>query len=210
MKYTITRALAELKVLRQRHEGKVSELKAIAVKHGNKLRNPYSSYREENFKEQSVSSVQSIEDLQNRIIEIKNAIDASNFTTKVNIGDKEMTVLEALNMKNSIGLKKTYLSALKRQMMNARNEFERALNDNKLRIEKIIQDQTAASSSVKDPEIEKKTVESIESLYKVEFVDAIDLEKKIESLEKEISNFENNVDYALSEANSTTYIEIPD
>lgn len=209
MKYTITRALAELKVLRQRHEGKVSELKAIAVKHGNKLRSPYSSYREEDFKAQSVSSVQSIEDLQKRIIEIKNAIDASNFTTKVIIGDKEMTVLEALNMKNNIGLKKAYLSALKRQMVNARNEFDRALNDNKLRIEKIIQDQTAASS-VKDPELEKKTVESIESLYKVEFVNVIDLEKKIESLEKEISDFENNVDYALSEANSTTYIEIPD
>ena len=94
-------------------------------------------------------------------------------------------------------------------MVSARNEFDRALNDNKLRIEKIIQDQTAASS-VKDPELEKKTVESIESLYKVEFVNVIDLEKKIESLEKEISDFENNVDYALSEANSTTYIEIPD
>jgi hypothetical protein len=209
MKYTITRALAELKVLKNRYNSEINTMKLIAVKHGNKLRSPYSSYKEEDFRKQALATYQSVVALEKRIVSIKAAIDASNFQTKIQVGGKEMTVLEALNMKSFIDLKKTRLSYYKSLMQRARNEYEQALSDNKNRIEKIVTEQTA-SSSVKDPDIEKKTIESIESLYKVDFIDPLELEEKIKELETEIQDFENNVDYALSESNSTTYIEVED
>lgn len=209
MKYTITRALAELKVLKNRYNSEVSTMMPIAVKRGNKLRSPYSSYKEEDFRKQALAIYQSVVALEKRIVSIKAAIDASNFQTKIQVGGKEMTVLEALNMKSFIDLKKTRLSYYKSLMQRARNEYEQALSDNKNRIENIITEQTA-SSSVKDPDIEKKTIESIESIYKVDFVDPLELEEKIKELGTEIQDFENNVDYALSESNSTTYIEVED
>lgn len=209
MKYTITRALAELKVLKNRYNSEVNTMMPIAVKRGNKLRGPYSSYKEEDFRKQALATYQSVVALEKRIVSIKAAIDASNFQTKIQVGGKEMTVLEALNMKSFIDLKKTRLSYYKSLMQRARNEYEQALSDNKNRIEKIVTEQTA-SSSVKDPDIEKKTIESIESLYKVDFIDPLELEEKIKGLETEIQDFENNVDYALSESNSTTYIEVED
>lgn len=209
MKYTITRALAELKVLKSRYNSEVNTMMPIAVKRGNKLRSPYSSYKEEDFRKQALATYQSVVALEKRIVSIKAAIDASNFQTKIQVGGKEMTVLEALNMKSFIDLKKTRLSYYKSLMQRARNEYEQALSDNKNRIENIITEQTA-SSSVKDPDIEKKTIESIESIYKVDFVDPLELEEKIKELGTEIQDFENNVDYALSESNSTTYIEVED
>ena len=59
-------------------------------------------------------------------------------------------------------------------------------------------------------ELEKKAVEQIEGLYGVKFVDPLSLETIIKQLESEIEEFESNVDYALSESNSQTFIEIPD
>ena len=42
------------------------------------------------------------------------------------------------------------------------------------------------------------------------FVDGINIADKIEKLTKEIEEFENNVDYVLSESNAITQISIPD
>ena len=41
-------------------------------------------------------------------------------------------------------------------------------------------------------------------------IDPLTLEDKIKELEKEIDEFQKNVDFVLSESNSRTYIEIPD
>ena len=110
-------------------------------------------------------------------------------------------------MKNvGLELKKDRLSELKRQMMKARTTYDDALDENKRRIEKMVSEQTAAGS--KDAELEKKAVDSIEAIYKVDFVDPIELQKKIDELEEDITSFENEVNYALSESNSTTYIEV--
>lgn len=207
MKYTITRALAEFKTLKNRYQKEVGSSMLIGVKVGKKMRAPHSSYQPEAFSTQATKQYQSITDLYKRILEIKTKIDQSNFVTKVTIAGKEYTVLEALEMKNvGLELKKDRLSELKRQMMKARTTYDDALDENKRRIEKMVSEQTAAGS--KDAELEKKAVDSIEAIYKVDFVDPIELQKKIDELEEDIASFENEVNYALSESNSTTYIEV--
>ena len=72
---------------------------------------------------------------------------------------------------------------------------------------------TAASGngvSKVDPDLEKRAVEQVESLYGVKFVDPLSLETLVKQLETEVEDFKNNVDFALSESNSTTFIEISD
>jgi hypothetical protein len=209
MKYTITRALSELKSLKDRYAKEISRMNLIAVKHGAKLRQPNSSYKEEDFCEEAKAVYQSVCDLEKRIEEIKNKIDFSNFTTKVTVGDKEMTVQEALNIKNNvISLKESRLSYMKSLRTQAQNSFDRALDENKARIEKISSDKS--TSTLKAGDVEKDAVDFVEKLYAVELVDPIKLDDQIKALEKEIIDFRGNIDYVLSESNSITTIEVSD
>ena len=204
MEYTITKGLSVLKTLKARYEKELAGLECIAVKHGNKLRRPYSSYQPDDFAKSSLSQIQSIEALESRIIEIKKKIDAVNSTTKVKIGSREMTIQEALIEKSLLGLKKMRLQEYKRQLVAARNEYDQALEENKKRVEKVVQDSKA------DKVAEGEILKSIELAYPVEMVDASGLSERIKTLENEIEDFESNVDFALSEINSITKIEVSD
>ena len=212
MKYSITRALAERKVLIKRHEKAVKELDLIAVQRGSRLMGSYSHIKPEDFVEKVKEGWQSILSLEARIDDIKNQIDKSNLVTIIKVGSREMTVQEAIVMKNSISLKKDRLSRMKQLYKQALVANNDALEENRKRVEKTVADNTAASGSMSkiDPELEKKAVEQIEGLYGVRFVDPLSLETIIKQLELEIEEFESNVDYALSESNSQTFIEIPD
>lgn len=207
MKYTITRALAELTTLKDKHQKEVNRMNLIAVKQGAKIRKPNSSYNEKSFIEQANQSYQSVLDIERRILSIKNQIDASNFTTKIKIGDTEMTVQEALNMKRLIELKQNRLYYLKSMKQRAQTDFDAGNEENRRRIEKMSQDQMSNGSS-KAGDAEKEIVESVEKIYKMDFIDPVNLSDEIEKLENEIAEFNNNIDYVLSESNSTTYIEV--
>jgi predicted polyphosphate/ATP-dependent NAD kinase len=206
MKISITRALAELKTLRSRYESEVSDLDVIGVSVGKKMLAPYTQYTPEEFGKVVSSKYQSLIDIEKRIVLIKTKIDQSNFQTKVKIGETEMTVLEAIEMKNFIELKKDRLERLKSGLKVARKNYEVAIQKNVDRIEKNVSDQTSAGN--KDKELEATIKESIEKLYPVSYIDPLAVEKKIEEEEKFISSFETEVDFVLSESNSLNYIEI--
>ena len=208
MKISITRGLSELKVLKNRYEREIREAKLIGVSVANKMVSPYTSYKPSDFEAQAKSGFQSLIDLEKRIIDIKTKIDQSNFVTKVKIADKEMTVLEAIEMKNFVDLKEQRLLLLKQQLRNARSSFEEAEKKNRERIEKNVSEQTASGN--KDATLEAKIKESIESLYPLVMIDPIKVEDEIKKEEKFLEDFKNEIDFVLSESNSLTYIEIDD
>ena len=213
MKYTITRALAELKLLKSRYTKEVYNLNLIAIKHGNILRSPYSQYKPEDFEKQAKAEYQSVCDLEKRIEEIKNKIDVSNFTTKVIIGEREMTIQEVLNYKNNVlGLKRSRLNILMDQKRKSTSEYDRAVSENKTIVEKFVSEKNSipavATKSISDTQGE--AVNALEKYYAIETVDPININEEIEKLSKEIETFEHNIDFVLSESNSVTTIEIPD
>jgi hypothetical protein len=213
MEYTITRALSELKQLKNRHSKEVFALQLVAIKHGKNLRSPYSQYKQEDFEEQAKSEYQSVCDLERRIEAIKNAIDTSNFTTKVKVGDREMTVQEVLNYKNNVlDLKRTRLNILMDQKRKSTSEYDRAVSENKAKVEKLVSEKNSNSGTATKSAaaIESEAVEALEKLYAIETVDPININEEIEQLSKEIETFEHNIDFVLSESNSVTTIEIPD
>lgn len=213
MKYSITRALAERKVLIKRHEKAVRELTLIAVQRGNLLQGSYTHIKPEDFSERAKSMMQSILSLEARIDEIKYRIDQSNLVTMIKIGSREMTIQEALVLKNSITLKKERLKKMKSLYTTAKIEYNDAVEENRKKIDKEVSENTAAilgSSSKPDTGIEERIKESVERTYSVVFIDPLSLEQEIAKLESEIEEFESNVDYALSESNSQTFIEITD
>jgi hypothetical protein len=211
MKYSITRALAERKVLIKRHEKAVKELELIAVQRGNRLVGDHSHIKSEDITDRVKSSYQSILDLERRIDEIKFQIDKSNLVTVIKIGTKEMTIQEALVLKNSIELRKSRLRKMKDLYRKAKLSYDESFEANRRIIEKTVADTISASKDGRiDSELEKNTANQINSLYEVKFVDPLSLEAIIKQLETEIEEFESNVDYALSESNSQTFIEVAD
>lgn len=211
MKYSITRALAERKVLIKRHEKAVKELELIAVQRGNRLVGDHSHIKPEDITNRVNSSYQSILDLERRIDEIKFQIDKSNLVTVIKIGTKEMTIQEALVLKNSIELRKSRLRKMKDLYRKAKSSYDESFEANRRIIEKTVADTISASKDGRiDSELEKNTANQINSLYEVKFVDPLSLEAIIKQLETEIEEFESNVDYALSESNSQTFIEVAD
>lgn len=208
MKISITRGLSELKVLKNRYEREIRDAKLIGVSVANKMVSPYTSYKPSDFEKQAKEGFQSLVDLEKRIIEIKTKIDQSNFITKVKVAGQEMTVLEAIEMKNLVDLKEQRLLLLKQQLKSARNSYEEAEKKNRERIEKNVADQTAAGT--KDAELEAKVKASIESLYPIALIDPIKVEDEIKKEEKFLEDFKNEIDFVLSESNSLTYIEIDD
>jgi hypothetical protein len=124
------------------------------------------------------------------------------------VAGQEMTVLEAIEMKNLVDLKEQRLLLLKQQLKSARNSFEEAEKKNRERVEKNVADQTAAGT--KDANLEAEVKESIDRLYPLALIDPIKVEDEIKKEEKFLEDFKGEVDFVLSESNSLTYIEITD
>lgn len=209
MQISITRALSELKVLQKRFDKEVSQLDVISVQHGLTLMKN-SSVKPEDFSEKAKAQLQSVEDLQKRIHLIKTKIQQSNAITVVKIGTQEMTVLEAIIKKSLIENQKSLLARLKRQLTLANDNFENATMSNENKIAKQLEDATKNSTVKLDLEVEKQIKASVESLYPIKMIDPCKLSDKIKALEDEIEEFEANVDFALSESNALTQIEVGD
>lgn len=204
-KITITRALAEIKLLQKRIDDKISNLMVVGYQQYGKMQDLYSHMEISAFEKQAKEELQSVEDLMNRITLIKTAIDKSNSTTIVKICGKEMTIQEALVEKKFIENKKDLLSKLKNLKDKANRGFQNC-------VERVNSEVDELRKSLVSENSNKETIEAVCSstmeLKYPKMVDPCDLTKRVESLENDIEDFENNIDYALSESNSVTYIEV--
>lgn len=214
---SITRALAEYKTLKDRIESKIYHLAPFAVTVGSKIQErKFQSMDITAFSKQAQEEVDSVKGLLARAEAVKKAIDESNFTTKVKIGGIEMTVLEALNKKKTLPLKKGLLRKLQSEFSDANSEMTTALKRNEERVTTMVENEiksSAAGSKVSKAEEEnilKKNTEMVEKTYPVVLQDPCKVQDWIKTLEKEIEDFEHEVDYVLSESNSTTIISLPD
>lgn len=209
MKITVNRALMKIKTLQKRYDKELRDLQLIAVKKGDKLSDRWAYYKESDFIEKAKSSFQSVTDIKNNIVTLKKLVVASNQITHVNIGGSDYTVQDAIIRKNYIANEEHLVEKMKTLVSTAKAVFDAETANNEKEIEKMV-----ANSSDKDKEkiieVKKDAETFIEQHKAIKFVDPLGLEKKVENLEKSIFDFKNNVDYALSTSNSTTYIEIPD
>lgn len=217
MEISITRALSEYKILKERIEFKILKLSPFVVTVGAKIQErKFQSMDLAAFTKQTQEEVDSVKGLMKRAEAIKKAIDESNFVTKVKIAGEEMTVLEALNKKKSIPLKKSLLRRLESEFMDAGVDLNTCLKRNEERITTMVENEiksSAAGSKVSKSEEEnilKKNTEMVEKTYPVVLQDPCKAQDWIKSLQKEVEDFEHEVDYVLSESNSTTLISIPD
>lgn len=170
----------------------------------------------EEFYRQAQSGFDSITGLINRAAAIKAAISVSNAKTKIKVNEQEMTVAEAISLKqNLIPLRQKLLNALNIQYSEAIHEVE----DKNATLEKRTDVYIAsiygsnAAAKAADAEEVNKAREAYANAQTFELVDGLKSNKKstadiIKAMQDDIVKFQNDLDAALSVSNATTVIEI--
>jgi len=203
-KMTLHRALSELKLIDSKIEKATSEILPVGWKQEGKLVNGV--MQEEEFTRLAKSRYDSVIDLLNRKKEIKSAIVAANAKTQVRIGDKTMSIADAITMKAGMALKKKFVEVLKSRY----NGTLGSINKNNELVNQNLQRILEAAMGKDNVKTNKEDVDAISKPYltsnQFSLFDPLEIGKKIEELEREITSFESEVDATLSEANATTFI----
>ncbi|HDK7314264.1 TPA: hypothetical protein PTV97_003400 [Clostridium botulinum] len=204
---SITRALAELKLLDSRINNKIGDVVFIAdkKKSSKKINN---TYTEDEFDNIVKAEYQSINDLITRRKSIKSKIVESNAKTMVDIAGEKMTVADAIERKSSIEYEKDLLDTMKRQLARINHRVTEANEKMEMNLDRQLE--AMMNSDGKKTDGMKKFSEEYREQNGYEVIDPLKLNKLIKQLEEKIENFEMNVDFVLSESNSKNTIEIPD
>ena len=209
---TVHKALVELKVIDSRISKAIQEgTYVLANKHSNEK---IKGVTVNEYKEQMRASHNKVADLINRRNAIKRAVVLSNAVTKVTVGGKEVTVAEAIELKNhGMEFKADYLRYLTHQNALAQNEIIRHSGE---AIEKeaekyvlaVIQAQPKDNKMSVDSDAMKKLRETYIENNTYDLIDPLNVTKLIQELTDEIDAFNTDVDAALSVSNALTVIEI--
>ena len=138
---------------------------------------------------------------------IKQSLITSNAETIVSVAGKEYTVAEAIERKASVQLDKDFLIALKNQYTQANNQVEANNSQLPTKLETYLTSVLGDKAS-REPESVKMHTKVFEDSNRFELIDPAKIADYIVNYEKEIDEFASQVDYALSEVNATTFLEV--
>ncbi|PKR82865.1 hypothetical protein [Heyndrickxia camelliae] len=207
MEMTITRALAELKLLDKRINRGINDSVLGGFTVGKKPMTGYTTV--DDIESRVKSDFQSVNDLIKRRNQIKSAIVVSNATTIVEIASQKMTVAEAIERKSSIDYDKSLLNKLKNTYATLVNHVDRVNEEVKQRLDKHLETLFGKDGKV-NAQANEDIVKSFKEQNEAKLIDPIGLKDKIDKLTKEIEAFEMEVDFILSESNTITRITIED
>lgn len=205
-KMSIHRGLAELKLLDSRINRAIAE--GIYCTHNKRSNQKIQGMEIQDFKDKVIkSSFDKVEELIKRRQNIKSAIVKSNAMTDVEIAGNIMSVAEAIERKNSIEYDRDFLNKLKQQYSTALLNIERNNSTLTERADAQINALYQNKDNVDPSKIQSLKNDFIEE-NTFDLIDPISIKAKIDKLEKEIEEFEVEVDFKLSESNSLTMIEV--
>lgn len=138
---------------------------------------------------------------------IRAAVIQANATTKVTLGGKEYTIVQLLDAKAALGDKKELAKVLKKNQSNTNSIFKQ---QDELYQQQLgnVRSQILSTGKKHDEESMKAHTSSIDLRMKPGIIDPLQAAEVIKQLEEEISDFELNVDYVLSEINAITKITV--
>ena len=196
---TITRALAELKILDKRINSLRTSTIYLSVKIVGQAYKEHSTETKSNW--------QALTDLIKRYNKIKNAIISSNAVTQIEIAGTKYTVAEAISTKDTLKYKTTLLDDLRRIRSQIQNQVTQHTTNVQHKLDKLLE-----LNFQKDKKVDENDIKAISEAYlknnKIEVIDVLNIDKKITELETEIDNFNHEVDLVLSESNAVTKITI--
>lgn len=210
-KMTVHKALAELKTMDDRISKAISSTTfVLAAKHSAEKIN---GVKVNDFKDKMRSGYQKVTDLIKRRDAMKRAVVLSNAVTKVQIGDKEMTIAEAIEAKNhGMEFKSELLNAMSRAYTQAQSELTRNGGESlEKKAEQYVLAVIAAQPKDSKMSVDSDAMKALRQTYiennTYDLIDPLDIAKVMETLDAEINEFNAEVDAALSCSNALTVIE---
>ena len=206
-KMTVTRALAELKLLGSRIEKEIGAANFVAIYQNRAdVIVPFGGTKAE-FEKSAKAAHQRITDLIARHRRIKSAVLTSNARTSVKIGKSEYSVTEAIARKNSIEHEKMLLEKMKAQHGKCAADMENHRVNLDSRVEALLKQNLGV-----DKKADAGTWDAIAKPFieqnETRMADPIGIRDKIDALDRDIDEFLKDVDFTLSESNARTEIEI--
>lgn len=206
---TVTRAIATQKALTARIADAVNNLTLVVPTRGE------GDYREvEGFKgtiaeceEKIKAAWQRYEDYVALRNDIRAALVKSNATTTITICGKQMTIVEALDFRNTIGERQALLKRLKANLTQVTNHYDNQFNQHQAALGNIRNEALNSNKKI-DENFEAMFITPRNQTHKPDILNPLNVADIIEKMEKEISDFALNVDYALSESNAVTKIKV--
>lgn len=210
-KMSIHQALAELKVIDNRIRTAIMGQKFVTTnKHSNEK---IAGVTIQEYKDDIKAGYQKVNDLINRRNAMKRAVVLSNAQTIVTIGGVDYTVAEAIEMKNH-GMEhmKILLSVMTKQYAESQSSLLSNSGDNlEKRAESYIISVIAAQPKDGKMAVDSEAMKALRKDYitnnTYDLIDPIDIAKKMEEIGDMITQFETEVDAALSVSNALTIIE---
>ena len=204
---TVHKALCELKVLRKRIEKAIGDTKPIAVK--DSASKKADGMDMSAFAKLAKGAHDSAITLIRRQNAIKAAINEHNSCVKINVCGKEYSIAQAIwLMQYGLEDKKRLLSRYAQMLAKADKQIETKNGDELTRRAESFAISMFGSKDKADPKEFNAVMDSYIANHTAEMYDPIDIRKVIADLEKEISDFESNVDSAIQVANATRTITI--
>ena len=205
-KMTLHRALAELKLIDSRITKGISEIKGTNIYQLGKKIGGIDTVEE--FNKKAKSKYDSVTALIDRKVNIKSAIVKANAKTTITIGNKTMTIAEAINYKTVVALKTQLSQNLGHNYNNAVNQ----LTANNIEVENAAERLASAALGKDNVKLQKDDVENITKPYvkshEFHLANPLDVVNLTDKLETEIQEFQTEIDATLSEINAITIIEI--
>lgn len=207
---TITRALAELKRLDNRIERAQADSTFIgtSIGKGSVMRVSSSPKSVDEFSRDLQSNFDSLLAMYSQRSAIKSAIVMSNAQVKVSVGNKEMTVAEAIELKRSIESKRHLVRTLQSQHVRASAAVETA----NAKLENQIDAMLSTVYGSEKSKIDATTVDLVANPQRAQkeaaLLDPLNVLTKISKFEEEISVVDTELDFTLSESNARTTISV--
>lgn len=209
---TLTRALAEVKHIKAKFDRMLSTSRFVAVAQGQETSKHLTAeaglLSVDIFSASAMSAFQSCEDQIKRYNAIRKNLILANATTTVTIGSQTMTIAEAIERKSSIVMEQKLLNSMKSQYANAQNAYDQ-LNTRLLdTIERSILQLYGNDRSKVTEEQSKVVSDAKRREFEPSVVDPLKLSERIEALASRIEDFNNEINYSLSEVNASTKITV--
>lgn len=202
---SITRALAELKLLDSRISKKISECEFVFFSSKKNKNN----VNQDALVSNSKASFQSVMDLIERRKNLKSAIILSNAVTTVKLSGEEMTVAEVIERKQLVEYYKQFLQKMKQNRELVSSQVERQNIQMETDLQKILEINFGKNTTGKTS---SDDIENISKTYrehnKAEVLDGLNVNNKIKEIEEVINRYETESNFVLSESNAVTKIKI--
>ncbi len=206
MRMTIHRALSELKLINKKIEKAYQNLEPVGVYQKDKLVNQ--RIKQEDFKSAAVSSWDSLTTLISNKNKIKSAIVMSNAVNKIKIGDRELTVAEAITEKDNIPVYKEIVSNLRKKIKLSENQMDQLNEKVKNNCQAVVEATVGKDNIIASKDQVDSISKSFMETNTIHLFDPLEINKKLDEMEKQYMEFEMNVDACLSESNAIKTIEI--